>query len=91
MSVIAYSSLSLRDIAKEVSAQTGIQISQNIVSKALDMLGHSKQRNQKMEQLGEPHPDRDVQFRHINDTGTKYIVDGALVISVDCKKERKCW
>lgn len=87
MSVIAYSSLSLRDIAKEVSARTGIHISQNIVSNALDMLGYSKQRNQKMEQLGEPHPDRDAQFRHINDTGTEYIAAGAPVISVDCKKK----
>lgn len=38
MSVIAYSSLSLRDIAKEVSARMGIHISRNIVSKTLDML-----------------------------------------------------
>lgn len=87
MSVIAYSSLSLRDIAKEVSARMGIHISQNIVSKALDMLGYSKQRNQKMEQLGESHPDRDAQFRHINDTGAAYMADDAPVISIDCKKK----
>ena len=87
MSVITYTSLSLRDIAKEVFDKKGIKISQNIVSTALDLLGYSKQKNQKMEQLGEPHPDRDAQFKHINETGTKYVSENAPFISVDCKKK----
>ncbi len=58
------------------------KISQNIVSNALDRPGCSKQKNQKLEQLGEQHPDRDAQFKHINETGAKYISDGAPFISV---------
>lgn len=87
MSVLTYTSLSLRDIAKAAFEEMGIKISQNIVSNALDRLGYSKQRNQKLEQLGEQHADRDAQFKHINETGAKYISDGAPFISVDCKKK----
>ena len=87
MSVISYTSLSMRDIAKAVLEMKGIKISQNIVSNALDELGYSKQKNQKMEQLGEPHPDRDAQFKHINETGARYIAEGQPFISVDCKKK----
>ncbi len=87
MSVLTYTSLSLRDIARAAFEKTGIKISQNIVSNALKRLGYSKQKNQKLEQLGEQHPDRDAQFKHINETGARYISDGAPFISVDCKKK----
>ena len=87
MSVISYSSLSMRDIAKTVFDKKGIKISPNIVSNALDELGYSKQKNQKMEQLGEKHPDRDAQFKHINETGMKFVSAGQPFISVDCKKK----
>lgn len=87
MSIVSYTSLSLRDIAKAVFDEKGIKISQNIVSNALDELGYSKQKNQKMEQLGEPHPDRDAQFKHINETGMRFVAEGQPFISVDCKKK----
>ena len=87
MSVVSYTSLSMRDIAKAVFNEKGIKISQNIVSNALDELGYSKQKNQKMEQLGEQHPDRDAQFKHINKTGATYLSEGQPFISVDCKKK----
>ena len=87
MSVVSYTSLSMRDIAKAVFDEKGIKISQNIVSNALEELGYSKQKNQKMEQLGEQHPDRDAQFKHINKTGIQYIANGQPFISVDCKKK----
>lgn len=87
MSVISYTSLSMRDIAKMVLEKKGIKISQNIVSNALEELGYSKQKNQKMEQLGKRHPDRDAQFRHINETGGRYVAAGQPFISVDCKKK----
>lgn len=87
MSVISYTSLSMRDIANAVLEEKGIKISQNIVANALGELGYSKQKNQKMEQLGEQHPDRDAQFKHINETGAQYISEGQPFISVDCKKK----
>lgn len=87
MSVISYTSLSLRDIADRVKGELHVDISQNVVSNALEQLGYSKQKNQKMEQIGKPHPDRDAQFRHINETGKRYLSDGAPFLSVDCKKK----
>lgn len=87
MSVISYTSLSMRDIAKIVLEKKGIKISQNIVSNALEELGYSKQKNQKMEQMGKQHPDRDAQFRHINETGERYLAAEQPFISVDCKKK----
>ncbi len=89
MSIISYTCLSLRKIAQRVLEETGIQISRNIVSRLLEELGYSKQRNQKMEQVGAQHPDRDAQFKHINETGAQYIAEGAPFISVDCNKKEK--
>jgi hypothetical protein len=48
---------------------------------------YSKQANQKMLQVGEPHPDRNAQFEHINSTSLDYINAGDPVISVDTKKK----
>ncbi len=87
MSIITYTSLSLRAIAERISQEKDIHISPNTVSKALTELGYSKQKNQKMEQAGGQHPDRDTQFRHINETGERYIASGLPFISVDCKKK----
>ena len=39
-----------------------------------------------MLQVGEPHPDRNAQFEHINRTAVGYIAVGVPVISVDTKK-----
>lgn len=55
---LRWTTLSLRKIADEVYKSTGLKISVNIVSQALDELGYSKQMNQKMLQLGNPHSDR---------------------------------
>ncbi len=87
MRVITYSTLSLRKIASAVKASLGIEVGKDVISRLVESLGYSKQRNQKMEQLGEQHPDRDAQFRHINETGKEYIAKGAPFISVDCKKK----
>ena len=50
-------------------------------------MGYSKQANQKMLQVGEPHPDRNAQFEHINKTAKAYLDKGDPVISVDTKKK----
>lgn len=87
MRIITYSTLSLRKIACAVGDALGIEIGKDVISRLLESLGYSKQRNQKMEQLGDQHPDRDAQFRHINETGKAYIASGDPFISVDCKKK----
>lgn len=87
MRVIQYTTLSLRKMAERVCEKTGVEVSRNIISRLLDKLGYSKQKNQKMEQIGSQHPDRDKQFQHINKTGEAYLASGDPFISVDCKKK----
>jgi hypothetical protein len=36
---------------------------------------------------GAQHPDRDAQFRHVNETAAEHLAAGQPVISVDCKKK----
>ena len=50
-------------------------------------MGYSLQMNQKMNQVGEEHPDRDEQFRHINQKVKDFGSAGLPVISIDCKKK----
>ena len=50
-------------------------------------MDYSKQANQKTLQVRGPHPDRNLQFEHINDTAVKYLKAGVPVISVDTKKK----
>ena len=83
--VLSYTTESLRKIEKELKNQ-GINISHETVCKILESMGYSKQANQKMLQIGEPHPDRNAQFEHINKTASEYIAIGDPVISVDTKK-----
>lgn len=78
--------MSLRKIAEEL-LKKGYKVSQNIVSRALEALGYSKQQNQKMYQVGNQHPDRDAQFQHINETAQAYLERGDPVISIDTKKK----
>jgi len=83
---LSHTTESLRKIETELESQ-GITASYKTIGKILDSMGYSKQKNQKMLQVGEPHPDRNAQFEHINDTAAKYIKEGAPVISVDAKKK----
>jgi hypothetical protein len=84
--VLSYTTESLRKIETELKSQ-GINVSHETVGKILDSMDYSKQTNQKMLQVGEPHPDRNAQFEHINKTASEYIKDGVPVISVDTKKK----
>ena len=83
---LRWTTWSLRKIAREL-LRSGINVSQNVVSRALDALGYSKQQNQKMYQVGEQHPDRDAQFHFINDTSEEFLAHGDPVISIDTKKK----
>lgn len=83
---LRWTTWSLRKIANELLA-FGITVSQNVVSRALDALGYSKQQNQKMYQVGEQRPDRDAQFHYINEVSTEFLSNGEPVISIDTKKK----
>ena len=84
--VLSHTTESFRKIKSELESQ-GINISHETVGKLLESMGYSKQANQKMLQVGEPHPDRNAQFEHINNTAAKYIEAGDPVISVDTKRK----
>ena len=86
--ILSYTTASSRKIERELKNQ-GVNVSHETICKILESMGYSKQANQKMLQVGEPHPDRNAQFEHINQTSGKYIDDGNPVISVDTKKKEK--
>ena len=87
VSLLVWTTASLRKIAKELEDKYGLSVSQNIVSRALDDLGYSKQQNQKNLQVGERHPDRDAQFRYINAKAKEFLDAGDPVISIDTKRK----
>lgn len=85
--VISYTCLSLRKIADIVESDYSLQVSHVTVGKILESLGYSKQLNQKMMQVGQPHPDRNAQFEYINAHTQEFLSSGDPVISVDTKKK----
>lgn len=86
MRVIVWTTLSLRKIQEELAKQ-GFKISHTVVGELIEQLGYSKQVNQKMLQTSQPHPDRDEQFRFINEKSKSFLAENLPVISVDCKKK----
>jgi transposase len=83
---LTWTTKSLRNL-RECLEKKGYEIKHDTVGKILKELGYSLQQNQKMQQLGEPHPDRDEQFRFINKKSTEFIQQKQPVISVDTKKK----
>jgi transposase len=66
--------------------ETGHRVSHETVAKLLRGLGYSLQANRKTLE-GASHPDRDAQFRHINQAVTDAQAAGQPAISVDTKKK----
>lgn len=83
---LRWTTKSLRNLSDELKKQ-GICVGHVTVGKLLCKMGFSLQVNQKMKQVGQESPDRDAQFKHINDTVTAYMNSGNPAISVDCKKK----
>jgi hypothetical protein len=72
-------------LAEEMT-QAGHPISAGTVATLLKKQGYSLQGNRKTKE-GTQHPDRDVQFEHINTTVKRFEQQGQPVISVDTKKK----
>lgn len=64
----------------------GHSVSHSVVAKILRSLGYSLQGTRKTLE-GTQHPDRDAQFRYINDLAGQFLASGDPVISVDTKKK----
>lgn len=83
-SPLRWTTKSLRHLAGELTRQ-GHRVSAPTVGRLLTSVGFSLQGNAKTRE-GTQHPDRDRQFRYINDQAKDYQAAGEPVISVDTKK-----
>jgi Rhodopirellula transposase DDE domain len=81
---LRWSSKSLGKLAGALVG-AGHEVSDRTVGKLLRGLGFRLHANQKTRE-GSDHPDRDAQFRHINETTRVALEAGEPVISVDSKK-----
>jgi transposase len=85
MSPLRWTCKSTRQLA-EVLTQKGYVVSHRVVAEMLRELGYSLQANVKVRE-GTNHPDRDAQFRYLNDQVNRYLKGKHPVISVDTKKK----
>ena len=85
MQVLLWTSKSVRHLAAELRAD-GHVAHYTTVAALLRSLGYSLQSNRKTLE-GSRHPDRDAQFRHINDRVAAAIAAGQPAISIDTKKK----
>jgi hypothetical protein len=76
---------STRQLADALGAQ-GFQVSDDTVGRLLKQQRYTLQRTLKTEEGGQ-HPDRDAQFRYINQQARAHLADGQPVVSVDTKKK----
>lgn len=86
MNPLRWTTKSLRNLQRELQEE-GFTVGYDKVGDLLKELGYSLQQNQKMKQVGVESPDRDAQFKHINNTAMQYMRAGDPVISIDCKKK----
>lgn len=86
-SPLRWTTKSLRNLAEELTRQ-GHPVSPPTVGRLLRDNGFSLQGNAKTLE-GEQHPDRDAQFRYINQQVTGHQAAGEPVISVDTKKREQ--
>ncbi|MEV8639458.1 ISAzo13 family transposase [Streptosporangium sp. NPDC051023] len=85
MSPLRWTTLSTRRLARQLTAQ-GHRIGADTVADLLRQEGFSLQSNAKTLE-GKQHPDRDAQFRYLNERVKTHQAAGQPVISVDTKKK----
>ena len=85
MSALRWTLKSTYELARDLQAK-GFRASAELVRRLLHQMGYSLQAPSKQNE-GTSHPDRDGQFRHINDVATARIGAGEPVVSVDTKKK----
>ena len=85
MSYLLWTNKSTRNLADELARQ-GYTVSHVTVARCLRELGYSLQANVKAIE-GTQHPDRDAQFRYLNDQVRHFVRRRDPVVSVDTKKK----
>ncbi len=76
---------STRELAQALTAQ-GHLVSDDTVGRLLKQQGYRLQRTVKTLE-GAQHPDRDAQFRYLNQQAKVHLAAGQPVVSVDAKKK----
>jgi transposase len=87
MSPLRWTTKSLRNLAEELTRQ-GHPVSAPTVGRLLKEQGFSLQASAKTLE-GKQHPDRDAQFRYINEQVKEHQAAGQPVISIDAKKKEQ--
>jgi hypothetical protein len=72
---------------KDKLSQIGHQLSKPTISRLVKKAGYSLKSNEKQQEAGSEHPDRDVQFEYIKDKREEFRRAGEPIISVDTKKK----
>jgi hypothetical protein len=85
MSYLLWTNKSTRTLADELERH-GYEVSHVTVARCLQELGYSLQANVKTIE-GTQHPDRDAQFRYLNDQIRRFVRTHDPVVSVDTKKK----
>jgi hypothetical protein len=85
MSPLRWTTKSLNNLVKGLVG-LGYGVSDTTVLRMLEVLGYRLMKTFKTKEGGQ-HPDRDAQFRHINDTAARFLLTGDPVVSVDTKKK----
>jgi transposase len=85
MSALRWTLKSTYELAQDLEAQ-GYRASAELVRRLLHQMGYSLQAPAKQNE-GTSHPDRDAQFRYINDLVVRRLKLGEPVISIDTKKK----
>ena len=83
---LCWTTKSLRNL-EEGLREKGIGTNHVTIGSLLEDMGFSLQQNRKYTESGDAGPDRDAQFRFINDHAKKFLESGFPVISVDTKKK----
>jgi hypothetical protein len=85
MSLLTWTTLSVRGITGELTRR-GHPCGRSAAWRLLHAAGFSTQGNSRTIE-GKQHPDRDAQFRYINQQAKQYLAAGDPVISIDTKKK----
>ncbi len=86
MSCLLWTCKSTRELSRSLT-QSGYPVSHQTVAELLREMDYSLQANSKTLAEGADHPDRDRQFRYLNDGVGRHLKRGDPVISVDTKKK----
>jgi hypothetical protein len=85
MSPLRWTTKSLSNLVTGLAGLSYV-VSDTTVLRMLEVLGYRLMKTFKTKEAGQ-HPDRDAQFRCINDTATRFLAAGDPVVSVDTKKK----